>query len=1002
MKRGGLHLAMLLGAWVGCAIVARGVPVDRDDTAHSLRLNGKWQFLLVDRSRDRSVVDDFMNPEFDASTWPHIDVPGNWEIQGFESPRYYRPDEAKLGLYRLAVKVPAEWRDEQVLVQFDGVAFGMTLYVNGREVGSHESAFLPVQFDLTPFVERESAKDNGNAKELLIAVKVYRDRRNAQFDTNDDWALSGIFRDVTLFTAPRIHFADTDLSTTEVDPAAHTARLRVRADIRSFRRAAPKDGQKSQMKLTLADPSGKTVYERTHEVVWPGFEVFPDFDVTIPVTDARLWNAETPALYDLTMELSTPGFSAHIVRERVGLRRVTIDDGILKLNGQRIKLRGVCRHDEWPDVGRAVREEQWRRDIELIKAANFNAVRCSHYPPARRFLELCDELGLYVLDEVPAGFGEQYLNDPAMQGDLLSRAEETVRLDRNHACVIMRSIGNENPLVEPLNRAAQLVKLLDPSRPTYFAGGNFAGRTWAMTTTGAAPFVDLTSKHYADLKWLSRATTQPTSGHPLVFSEINHALDLGFEGFAARWDVVEHTDAMAGAFVWLWADQGLLRKIDASVRVHDSYTAGETLKDDEPSGDIYLDDHTLLDSHGQFGSDGIVYADRTPQTDYFQAKAVLSPVKIEQHELKVAPGRQELSVDVTNRYDFTDLRDLTGRWELDVEGVRKAKGEFSIECPPHDRRQAKLVVDVPAEVSARATFLRIVFTDRRGVEVVDHRIALVAGGQRISRFRRSGDAKAVDVSIDDDGKLVVRRRDDGRTLVHNWSVHVGRQPTMGERITYARAKHPIWEPTQLDHWRLLDKRVSTDGDVTVTRVAVECRADGSDRAVDGIVTYRVNPRGSDGGAAVVDIDYDLSPRQTDAALLEFGLSCEIPAPTGSVRWIGNGPYPALPLKETLDQLGAYSISFADLFFAGNRTQVTDVELLDGRDAIVSLNCDPANIGWEPTRDGGFAWRHKPLSHDVRLTHCAKVASPGTKFDAPDVQLHADQLKNTTGAFRLTF
>ncbi len=346
----------------------------------------------------------------------------------------------------------------------------------------------------------------------------------------------------------------------------NSATVEGRVDIRFFRnqRDTMSGGRTPvkplSLRVTLAEPGGRVVHDAAIPVVQRHPLILPSPGFRIAVPKPKLWNAEEPNLYTLTLILTAGGETMQTVRARIGIRAVSIEDGVFKINGRPVKLRGVCRHEIHPEVGRAFREDLWRQDIGLMKAANINAVRTSHYPPHERFLELCDEAGLYVIDEVPMGFGDSYLNIPEMRGTMLARAEETIARDRNHPSVIVWSIGNENPLTLNLENTAREVKLLDPERPILYPGGNFNGSPNDRTNTGHSSFVDILSHHYPTNADMEQYASERNYRIPWIFTEINHALHGGFDDYRTKWELIEKTDVFAGGMIWLWADQGIRRR----------------------------------------------------------------------------------------------------------------------------------------------------------------------------------------------------------------------------------------------------------------------------------------------------------------------------------------------------------------------------------------------------------------------------------------------------------
>ena len=481
-------------------------------------LNGQWQFKYL-AGTDVGPDAAFSAPDFvPAAGWKPIVVPGHWELQGFAEPKYGMDLIAGIGLYRRTFQVPAAWTGQRVFLHFDGVLYGFDAWVNGRKIGSWASAYNPVAFDITDALK--AGADN------VLAVQVSTRSHGWEFDVNDCWGLSGIYRDVTLFAVPVAHFTDCT-ARTKLNPdgsATLTVSTLTNAPTGISGRLLAPDGR---LVSTLAFATGKLT----------------GAEATLQLEHPQLWTAETPALYTLELALA----SGQQLAEKIGLREVTIADGVLKLNGQPIKLRGVDHHDIWPVNGRVATEELMRHDLELMRAANINFIRTSHYPPHPRLLELCDELGFYVMDEVPFGFGENHLTDPAYQDDLYVRARATVRRDRDRASVIVWSVGNENPNTPLTIATARRVKELDPTRPVCFPqeGGYFAPHY-----TELPPDIDIYAPHYPSTTRVSEYAATLT--RPIIFTEYAHALGLASDQIQAQWAIMQASPRIAGGSIWMF------------------------------------------------------------------------------------------------------------------------------------------------------------------------------------------------------------------------------------------------------------------------------------------------------------------------------------------------------------------------------------------------------------------------------------------------------------------
>ncbi len=511
------------------------LPVKIGNDAQSLQ--GDWKFKYLPTS-EIGGDDSFFQPTFDVVAWKTIPVPSHWELHGFAEPKYKKVDEGT-GLYRRTFRVSAAWRGQRVFLRFEGVLYGMTVWVNGKPIGEWASSYNPVTFDVTDALLPGDA-DN------VIAVRVTTRSKGWEFDTNDCWALSGIYREVTLFAVPATHFTD------------YTARTTLNADGTAELRLEVAASNAASVSGRLLAPDGQLV----HEFLFPlGSDALGITNLS--VTKPQLWTAETPSLYRLEFTLQSRGQTVQRFTEKIGLRQVAIADGILKLNGVPIKLRGVDHHDIWPGEGRVATEALMRRDLELMRDANINFIRTSHYPPHPRFIELCDEMGIYVMCEVPFGFGDSHLTDPSYMDTLLTRARATVMRDKNRPSVIVWSVGNENQLTELGLKTARRVKDLDPTRPVCFPTvGTYFEKNYQQFVELPA-FIDVYSPHYPVVSRLRDYAGKLQ--RPVIFTEYAHALGLAADRIQDEWEIMQASPRVAGGAIWMFQDQGLFRATNTPV-----------------------------------------------------------------------------------------------------------------------------------------------------------------------------------------------------------------------------------------------------------------------------------------------------------------------------------------------------------------------------------------------------------------------------------------------------
>jgi beta-galactosidase len=993
-----IRLAALL-ACAFCACTANAASIyPSHEAGYRRTLNGKWSFKYLP---GQSAGNDagFASAQFKGAGWSTIPVPANWELHGFAEPVYGDNLKEGLGLYRRTFRVPPAWRGQKVFLRFDGVAYGYEVWVNGKQAGvSTASAFNRHTFDVTDFLLPGKDADN------LVAVRVATRPHGVEFDLNDDWSLSGIYRDVTLFALPSTHVQDVSTATRLVAGGAELS-----LDV-----ALSAPG--AQVRARLIGPDGRTVAD----TILPRTAAARHAAV-IRVAAPKLWSAETPSLYRLRLTLSNGGRTLQSVDERIGLREVSIADGVLLLNGRPIKLRGVNHHDLEPTTGRAVTEAQMRQDLELMQRGNVNFLRTSHYPPHPRLLELCDELGIYVMDEVAIGHGEKNLDKPEYRDNILARVEPTIMRDKNRPSVLIWSIGNEKPINGAELEAGRLAKRLDPTRPiTYPKIGSY----FAANHERIPAFADIHAPHYPSNATL-RGYAQKLK-RPLILTEYAHALGLATDRMQDQWDLIQATPTFAGGSIWHFHDQGILRTSETPV---------DTGKRTQL---VWLDQHRYYDTNGLDGADGLTYADRTPQVDYWQMRKVYAPVQFAEQTALVQPGTGTIALTLENRHDFRSLTGFRLLWSLQRNGSAIQQGQLPLQAAPRGKETLRIPVDIPANANDDVLALAVRALDEQGLQVNERVLRLEReGAGRMEPARTlAGDANETQaapaltesaatytVALPDwvltvertTGDVTIRDRA-GKLLVAGIYPHSGRKPTMAEALGSARSG--LWlssmlttlERPALDVRRVGRKvRVAVSGhyplrdDAAIAAAApqVATRTAGFDDLIQGAgpaPTARPGAAPGEGfsGGYVLEIDaggsiavsYDFVPVNARGALSEAGLSVVAPGGAEDLRWIGQGPYAGYPGKDRLNEFGLHHLHRDDLRFQGNR-RGTEVALLTAAGgAGFAFAMPAADVAVE--RDG----------ERTLLSHNALIGGLGNKGTSPETSIALDKLVRIAGSFTL--
>ncbi len=626
---------------------------DRGRSPFFALLSGEWDFCWC---ANPSVLPEGWNALAAVSGWDRIRVPSNWQMyqdRGYDRLHYTNvnyavpvdaprvPTDNPVGLYRRTFTVPSGWAGRRVHLHFDGVNSGFHLFVNGRPAGYSQGTHLPSEFDLTDLLV---------PGENLVAVQVYKWCDGTYLEDQDFLRLSGIFRDVSLVALPPVHVQDVHV-VTELDAACRDAVLELRIAVRN---ATAARAATSAVMVRLLAPDGSEVLSQSVPV--PAMDAGATQVVSLRPTIAApaLWTAETPSLYRLLV-----GTGATVVAQAVGFRTIAIRDQQLWVNGVSVKILGVNRHDTHPDLGHAVSMESMLRDVLLMKQHNINTVRTSHYPNDPRFMDLCDQFGLYVIDEADiethglaamnGGYNSQDWSTlatlPAWRAAFIDRAERMIARDRNHPCVIMWSLGNESGSGPNHEAMATWIRAADPTRPIHYEGA------------GEAAYVDVVSQMYTDLPAMAvqAARTPGQDARPFFLCEYAHAMGNGPGSLGDYWDLIRSSPRLIGGCVWEW--------VDHSVRMR-------TADGKEWFG--YGGDWGDFPNDSNFCIDGLVWPDRTPYPSLLELKKVLEPVAVAL--IDGAVGR----VRITNRHQFLSLAHLDASWELTEDGALVAQGRLPV------------------------------------------------------------------------------------------------------------------------------------------------------------------------------------------------------------------------------------------------------------------------------------------------------------------------------------
>ncbi|KXS99224.1 hypothetical protein AC578_6894 [Pseudocercospora eumusae] len=975
----------------------------------TLLLSGTWDFHLAPTAQHAPTPETPVSTASDAAVqagldiiealspieWSKIKVPGHWQLQGHGAPQYtnvqypfpvnppHVPTENPTGTYKRNFHVPKSWPTSSSLrLRFEGVDSAFHVWVNGTSVGYHQGSRNSSEFDISNLVRSD--------RENELFVRVYQWSDGSYIEDQDQWWLSGIFRDVYLLALPSSRIEDFFIQT-RLDTEYRDASLEVKLELTLD----------AQVDVSLALRDSKDGGRVIQHAVFSPNAGSGTVSHTLHVTSPRKWTAETPELYDLEISLLPRGSREVIqtIEQRVGFRQVEIKDGLLTVNGRPILLQGVNRHDHHPRFGRAVPLSFIREDLLLMRRHNINALRCSHYPPDPRMLDLCDELGFWVMDEADLechGFydavarpldipeemdyeerkklafpqaAEYTSNNPAWKAQYVDRMAAVVNRDKNHACVVIWSLGNEAFYGQNHKAMYDYAKSIDPTRPVHYEGD------------AKALSVDMFSYMYPSVERLVKLceTEGVTNGKfdkPVVLCEYAHAMGNGPGNLQGYQDAFRHYPRLQGGFIWEWANHGLW-KSDKDGKSYYAY-----------GGDF---DEVVHD--GTFVMDGLCFSDHTPTPGLTEFKKVIEPVKVDLKDGKLW---------FHNLYDFANLEHLSATYKVESFGDRATLLlSGSLETPnigPGEKHSLPLPEAVSKISSTSETWLTIslrlkgtsLWSDQ-GHEVAwsQHQLSTaknstvvprpIAGGEtlhvRTSRTGWTTGSASFEMTFDRARGQLQSWISEGRPLMvpggtTNSALIPGfwRAPTDNDRPR----DEPYWKRFGLDIMtsQLRCARVNRIGP---GEVEIECTTFLSPPVLDwgwtARITYRIT------ASETLTINVKLEPSgKVPATVPRIGLDLRLNKTLVKADYVGLGPGESYPDKQAAQRMGVYTSKITDLSTEydvpqenGNRMGASKVVFSDedGLGLMTTRMDDNAKFSWA-------AGYHTPQALDKAKHPCDLV------------------------------
>lgn len=849
---------------------------NRENSSRFELLNGEWDFRYYDSIID--MEDDFVSAPFDKK----IPVPSNWQLHGYDKPQYtnvcypipydppFVPDDIPVGVYSRSYNYTPDGLD-RILV-FEGVDSCIYLYVNGKFAGYSQVSHSTSEFDITPLL-REGENN------ITAAVLKWCD--GTYLEDQDKFRLSGIFRDVYVLSRPQKRLEN------------YLVRAELAADNSSASLTFTPYG--CDARARLADKEGNVIAE---------FSAKDGEAASAEISAPVLWSAEKPYLYELTIYAA-----GEVVGEKVGFRKISAENGVVKINGQAVKFKGVNRHDSYPDTGYCASVEQMKKDIILMKKHNVNAVRTSHYPNSPLFYRLCDEYGLYVIDEADMeshGCVEVYndfkwsngydgiallASDERFKKDITDRAEALVKRDINRPCVVFWSLGNESGYGTNMLAAGELVKALDDTRLLHYES------THKLDDTSDA-VLDVVSEMYTSPEDMMKFLEKEGESRPFILCEYCHAMGNGPGDLEDYHNIFYSHERFCGGFVWEWSDHACPLGTTEDGRIKYGY------------GGDFGERH----NDGNFCMDALTYPDRTPHTGLLELKQVYRPVRI-------VKGKTDGSFIFGSTLEFENAGHILDcRYEITYDGGVLAEGTVAFDLPPMG--STEIFIKEAAENFASETYIRFIFTAKndtlfceKGYEICFDQIMLCKGEKAAHITKNSADVSLEDtvfyVNITA-GNAAYRFN---KRLSEFDSIKCGGKELLDRPMSFNFFRAPVDNDVMKGDWYRAHLNDYTVKNYGVTAKETEVGAEISLRQSFGWsihqpfaymdVKYTVSADGLD-----IECKAEFSNKVT--FLPRFGIRLFMPKTFDRAEYFGFGPYESYIDKHQADYMGNFSAKISDM------------------------------------------------------------------------------------------
>ncbi len=856
---------------------------NRDASVFFQSLCGVWDFLFCASPAD---LPDMTAPDFSRAGMDKLPVPMNWQMalgRGYDVPNYTNvtypipvnpprvPKDNPCGLYVRDVTVPACMDGKQIYLNFEGVDSAFYLWVNDTFVGYSQVSHATSEFCITEYA---------HIGKNTVKVLVLKWSDGTYLEDQDMWRMSGIFREVYLLYREPVHLRDVFVKTALSEDFA-TATIRAELSLTGAAR----------VDWCLCAPDGAELFAGSEHLAGQSTLALP------PLANPALWSDETPTLYTLLLTIG-----AETAALSVGVRKVEIRGRVIHINGQKVKVHGVNRHDSHPLLGHATPTDHMERDVMLLKANNINMVRASHYPNAPRFLSLCDKYGLYVCDEADLEtHGMQPRNalsdDPAWERAYLDRAAQMLERDKNHPCVIFWSLGNESGLGRNHAAMTTYIRARDNSRIVHYEGANLARPAEGVDVPNGNHRTDVTdveSRMYASPAACEAYCKDPKTTQPFFLCEYSHAMGNGPGDLAVYQQLMDAYDCFFGGCVWEFTDH--------SVAVGDRYGNPDY---------TYGGDFGDTPNDKNFCVDGLVYPDRTPHTGLAELRQVALPIA-------VCEGARFGEYIVRSKRHFASLADFSLVWWVEADGQPRYSGIVpTLDIPPQESRTYALLGEQAAEIAALRGTVTLNLSVRYAVARPWAAIGTEAGSfqmcLRDDRDRTIPPRPALHpMTLCESETAITVTCGESRYTIDKTQGVITSVCDNGEELLAAPIVPYLWRaPTDNDRkvrrlWQAhgFDRATCTCRTCRLlshdqTRVAVQA-ALSQDEIAEVTLTYHITAQG-----LRISCNVHQNPRDSEVFLPRFGLRLSMPEGAEQLRYFGYGPMESYADKRLAARLGEF-------------------------------------------------------------------------------------------------